>query len=213
LPPHEQRVEYSSATREAERCRAGGGGINRTPSTHLGHPWEESQTPEISTHKLNGGPPDMVERIRDEVVGLFKDKFGVSVSSIGQSYRKPYSHQFDVVPYPQGVRILDFSKFSDEGGKSTHEHISQYLAHLGELADREAYRVCLFSLSLTGTAFVWYATLPPNSINSWEELEQKFHEHFFSGEHELELADLASVRQGPEESINDYIRRFRDTRN
>jgi hypothetical protein len=63
-------------------------------------------------------------------------------------------------------------------------------------------------LSLTGTAFVWYATLPPNSMNSWEEFEQKFHEHFFSGEHELELADLASVRQGPEESVNDYIRRF-----
>jgi hypothetical protein len=38
------------------------------------------------------------------------------------------------------------------------------------------------------------ATLPPNSIKSWHELEQKFHEHFFSGEHELELADLVSVR-------------------
>jgi hypothetical protein len=33
----------------------------------------------------------------------------------------------------------------------------------------------------------------PNSINSWEELEWKFYEHFFLGEHELELADLASV--------------------
>ena len=27
------------------------------------------------------------------------------------------------------------------------------------------------------------------------------------------MADLASVRQGTEESVNDYIRRFRDTRN
>jgi hypothetical protein len=68
-------------------------------------------------------------------------------------------------------------------------------------------------LSLTDTAFAWYAALPPNSINSWEELEQKFHEHFFSGEHELELTDLASVQQGPEELVNDYIRRFWDTRN
>jgi hypothetical protein len=47
----------------------------------------------------------------------------------------------------------DFSKFPGEGGKSTHEHISQYLVHLEELADREAYRVRLFSLSLTGTRF------------------------------------------------------------
>jgi hypothetical protein len=74
-----------------------------TPSAHLGHPWEESRQndvrqPEISTHKLNGGPPDMVERIRDEVVGLFRDKLRVSVSGIGQSYQKPYSHRFDVVP-------------------------------------------------------------------------------------------------------------------
>jgi hypothetical protein len=70
-----------------------------------------------------------------------------------------------------------------------------------------------FSLSLTGTAFAWYAALPPNSINSWNELESKFHEHFFAGEYELGLADLASVRQGREESVNDYIRRFRDIRN
>jgi hypothetical protein len=45
-----------------------------------------------------------------------------------------------------------------------HEHVSQFLTHLGELVDRETYCVGLFSLSLTGTAFTWYATLPPNSI-------------------------------------------------
>jgi hypothetical protein len=69
------------------------------------------------------------------------------------------------------------------------------------------------ALSLTDTAFAWYAALPPNSINSWEELERKFHEHFFSGEHELELVVLASVRLGPEESVNNYIRRIKDTIN
>jgi hypothetical protein len=136
----------------------------------------------------------MVERIRDEVAGMFRDKLGVSMSSTGQSYRKPYNHRFDTVPYPQGTRIPDFSKFFGEGGKSTHEHISQFIAHLGELANGEAYHVRLFSLSLTDTAFAWYAALPPNSINSWEELERKFHEHFFLGEHELELADLAFVQ-------------------
>jgi hypothetical protein len=97
---------------------------------------------------------DVVEKIRDEVVGLFRDKLGVSVLGTGQSYRKSYSHRFDIVPYLQGTRILDFSKFSAEGKKSTREHISQLLAHLGELADREAYCVHLFSLSLTRTAFV-----------------------------------------------------------
>jgi hypothetical protein len=42
--------------------------------------------------------------------------------------------------------------------------------------------------------FAWYAALPPNYINSWNDLESKFHEHFFFGEYELGLADLALVR-------------------
>jgi hypothetical protein len=58
----------------------------------------------------------------------------------------------------------------------------------------ETFHVCLFSLSFTRTAFPWYATLPPNSINSWNNLESKFHDHFFPGEYELGLSDLASVR-------------------
>jgi hypothetical protein len=61
------------------------------------------------------------------------------------------------------------------------------------LVDGEAVHVCLFSLSLTGTTFAWYAALPPNSINSWNDFESKFHEKYFSGEYELGLADLASV--------------------
>jgi hypothetical protein len=49
-----------------------------------------------------------------------------------------------------------------------------------------------------------------NSILSWGDLEQKFHDHFFSGDYELDLVDLVSLRQA---KVNDYIRRFRDTRN
>jgi hypothetical protein len=98
-------------------------------------------------------------------------------------------------------------------GKNTREHIGQFLAQLGELADTEAFRVRLFSLSLTGTTFAWYATLSPNSILSWGDLEQKFHDHFFSGDYELDLVDLVALRHGKDESVNEYIQKFRDTRN
>ena len=66
--------------------------------------------------------------------------------------------------------MLDFSKFLGEDSKGTHEHVGQFLAQLGELDDTEAFRVRLFSLSLTGTVFAWYVVLPPNSINSWDDL-------------------------------------------
>jgi hypothetical protein len=84
-----------------------------------------------------------------------------------QSYRRPYDSRFDHHPYPQRTRISEFTKFLGDQGKSTREHIGQFLAQLGELVDTEAFRACLFSLSLTGTAFAWYAALPPNSILSW----------------------------------------------
>jgi hypothetical protein len=44
-------------------------------------------------------------------------------------------------------------------------------------------------------------------------LEQKFHDHFFSGDYELDLVDLVALRQAKDESVNDYIQRFQDTRN
>jgi hypothetical protein len=42
------------------------------------------------------------------------------------------------------------------------------------------------------------------------DLEQKFHDHFFSVDYEL---DLVTLPQEKDESVSDYIRRFRDTRN
>jgi hypothetical protein len=163
--------------------------------------------------RAGGLAPAAIDIVREEITRAFRDKLGVSMVPGGQSYRKPYDSRFDHHPYPQGTRIPEFAKNSGDQGKNTREHIGQFLAQLGELADTEAFRVRLFSLSLTGTVFAWYATLPPNSISSWGDLEQKIHDHFFSGDYELDLVDLVALRQGKDESVNEYIRRFRDTRN
>jgi hypothetical protein len=103
------------------------------------------------------------------------------MTSTGQTNRKPYNSRFKNVPYPHGTRIPSFIKKIGEHDKSTHEYIGQFQTQLGELTDREAFCVHLFSLSLTDTVFAWYALLPPNSIYSWRDLEHKFHEHFSLG--------------------------------
>jgi hypothetical protein len=74
-------------------------------------------------------------------------------------------------------------------------------------------KVHLFSLSPIGTTFSWFSSLSPNSIGSWEQLEHKFHDHLCSPKNELKLLDLTLIRQGRDESVNGYIRRFRDTKN
>ena len=71
----------------------------------------------------------------------------------------------------------------------------------------------LFPLSLTGTAFSWFSSLPHGSIRVWSQLEQKFHDHFYSGGNELKLSHLTSVKQKHHESVFDYVKRFRETKN
>ena len=80
-----------------------------------------------------------------------------------------------------------------EDSRSTWEHISQYLAQLGEGSLVDAIKVRLFSLPLTIIAFSWFASLTLGSISSWYDLEKKFHEHFFYVTNELKLSLLTSV--------------------
>jgi hypothetical protein len=68
-------------------------------------------------------------------------------------------------------------------------------------------------LSLSGTTFNWFASLPLNSVDTWDRLEQKFHDYFYSGESELRLSHLVVIKQKSNEIMMDYMRRFRDTQN
>jgi hypothetical protein len=73
--------------------------------------------------------------------------------------------------------------------------------------------VHLFSLSLTGNVFSWFASLPINSIRTREQLEQKFHDHFYNRDNELRLSHLTLVRQKHDELVTIYIRKCRETKN
>jgi hypothetical protein len=66
---------------------------------------------------------------------------------------------------------------------------------------------------LSSTTFTWLNSLAPNSIFTWAQLEQKFHEYFYSDDTELRLLHLTAIKQKHNEFVTDYIRRFRDTRN
>jgi hypothetical protein len=88
-------VEYSSAARGLERYMVGRSGDSRTPNTHFERSWEEGHhnnihPPKVFIPKLSGWSPDVVEKIREEVARMFRDTLGVSVSSMGHAYWKPY---------------------------------------------------------------------------------------------------------------------------
>jgi len=94
-------------------------------------------------------------RMREDLASMFNSKLGLDVCR-SQLYRRSYVDAFDLIPYPADWRVPDFVKFSGDDNRSTWEHISQYIAQLGEADSSKSLRVCLFSLSLTGMAFSWF---------------------------------------------------------
>jgi hypothetical protein len=147
----------------------------------------------------------------EEIIsGIIRDKFGIKTRNRAKVYQRPYPDYYDNVLYPRGYRIPEFTKFSGEDSRTTWEHVGQFLAQCGE-ANSDTFKLRLFSLSLSGTAFIWFTSLPANSIYTWAQLE--FHDHFCTGKTELRLSDLTSVRHKYNESVADYIERFRDVKN
>jgi hypothetical protein len=118
-----------------------------------------------------------------------------------------------MIPYPWGFRVSDLVKFMGDDAKTTYEHIGQFLAHVNDVSITDMHKIRMFPLSLTGAAINWFTSLPPNSIDSWVSLEQKFHDYFYNGEVELRLSDLTSLRQKYTETVSDYLTQFREVRN
>ena len=96
---------------------------------------------------------------------------------------------------------------------STVEHVSRFLIQYGEAAGIDALKICLFPISLSGSAFAWFSYLLANSIITWANLEKQFHKYFFAGVHEMKLMDLTAIRQRNGKPVMDYVQRFRDIRN
>jgi hypothetical protein len=151
-------------------------------------------------------------QFKEDIANMMKNKLSVDMGN-SRLYQKPYRGDFDYVALPPGWRMPDFVKFSGDGNCTTWEHINQYTAQLVEAGTFNSLKVRLFSLSLTCTAFAWFSSLAPNSIDSWDQLEQKFHDHFFSGSYQLKLTDLTPVRQNKEESVSDYLKCFKEVKN
>jgi hypothetical protein len=103
--------------------------------------------------------------------------------------------------------------FSGEDGKTAVEHIGHFILQSGEASANDALKLRMFPLSLSGIAFIWFTSLAPICIFTWAQLEQEFHEYFYSGDIELRLSHLTAIKQKHNEPTTEFVRRFRDTRN
>src|SRR5687767_10450 len=97
------------------------------------------------------------------IAEVIQDQFGLKPKVQTYTYRTPYPPAYDLLPFPHRYKVPDFTKFSGMDDTSTVEHVNRFIIQCGEAATQDALRVRLFSSSLSGSAFQWFTTLPPNS--------------------------------------------------
>jgi len=100
----------------------------------------------------------------DKIGEVMRDQFGVKPKVNTYSYRTPYPPAYDLIPLPNRYKVRDFTKFSRQDVTSTMEHVNRFIIQCGEATNKDELRVCLFSSSLSGSAFTWFISLPPNSV-------------------------------------------------
>jgi hypothetical protein len=144
---------------------------------------------------------------------ILRESFDIESKGRRCVFQKLYPDYYYQLPYPRGYRVPEFSKFTGEDGKTTLEHVSQFILQCGTASANDMLKLRMFPLSLSDTAITWFTSLAHNSIFTWAQLEQKFHEYFYSGDIELRLSHLTAIKQKHNEPTTDYNRRFRDIRN
>jgi hypothetical protein len=179
-----------------------------TPPQYPFRPQPVDMTPAQATAEPGVDPNNLTNQLATVIC----ESFGIEPKGRGHVYQKPYPDYYDQLPYLRGYRVPEFAKFSGEDGNTTLEHVGQFILQCGEASANDALKLRLFPLSLSGTAFTWFTSLAPNSVFTWAQLEQKFHEYFFSDDTELRLSHLTTIKQKHNESAAEYIRRFRNTR-
>ncbi|XP_020412833.1 uncharacterized protein LOC109947305 [Prunus persica] len=116
------------------------------------------------------------------------------------TYRKPYPTYIDQIPLFPGFKVPNFTLFNGEDPHaSSVEHIGRFSVQCIAIENNLLLKLRLFGNSLSEQAFTWYTSLPPNSVQTWEQMENVFHDNYFRIQPEVIISDLVALKQSEDE--------------
>jgi hypothetical protein len=155
----------------------------------------------------------MKQELIDHFSEMLLKQYGIKPKQQSCIYRTPYPSGYDQILFPPRFKVPDFTKFSRQDETSTMEHITRFIIQCGDEGNVDALRISLFFSSLLWPAFSWFTSLPANSIIKWYDLEQQFHNYFFSSINKMKITDLTRLTQRNDETVVGFVQRFREVRN
>ncbi|XP_063949875.1 uncharacterized protein LOC135152721 [Daucus carota subsp. sativus] len=145
--------------------------------------------------------PHVRDRLRRMEKAMFGDKTlthePVIVEEIEQ-YRPPPGRQFP--------------KMNEFNGKGDPiDHCDKYESLMTGMGHCDIMLCKMFKTYLKGSATMWYRSLRPRSVSSYDQLKRKFLRHYSHlCRREKDTEALIHCRQRPNEELGDYLARFKE---
>ncbi|KAL0440216.1 UNVERIFIED_CONTAM: hypothetical protein Slati_2504600 [Sesamum latifolium] len=119
-----------------------------------------------------------------------------------KSYVKPYTRRIEQLRMPVNY---DLQSFNNSMVSWHPRNIAHFVETCNNVGIDEDLLVEQFLLSLKDAAFDWYIDLEANSINSWDDLQNKFFNRFYSARRTFIMIELANQHQEKDEPVLDCI--------
>jgi hypothetical protein len=87
--------------------------------------------------------------LTNQLAMILRESFGIEPKGRGHVYQKTYSDYYNKLPYPRSYRVPKFSRFSGEDGKTTLDHVGQFILQCGEASANDTLKLGMFALSLS----------------------------------------------------------------
>ena len=110
-------------------------------------------------------------------------------------------------PFPLKFKMPSLDLY--DGTRDPFDHIATFKTtmHLQGVLDEIMCRA--FLTTLKGSTRVWFNKIPPNTMNSFEELSKLFVNNFIGGQrHKRSSSSLLTIEQGENESLRSFITCF-----
>ncbi|XP_070057826.1 uncharacterized protein [Nicotiana tomentosiformis] len=104
-----------------------------------------------------------------------------------------------------------------DGTTDPDDHVTHYVTAVkaNDLAKGQVSSILLkkFGETLTGGALTWYSQLPAHSIETFEEMDDKFvTAHAKAKKAEARVNDIFAIKQPPGEGLRNFLARFNRVR-
>ena len=109
---------------------------------------------------------------------------------------------------PQNYQPPKFQQF--EGKGNPRQHVAHFVETCNNDGTYGDLMVKQFVRSLKGNVFDWNTDLAPGSIDSWNQMEREFLNHFYSTRRTVSMIELSTSKQWKEEPVIDYIQWWRN---